>query len=142
MARRNATSAAKINVAIRRREALKLRLAGMTFDEMGARLNCSAPYAYRMVIAELESVADDAKENTAPLRELEARRLDAVQEAIWAKVAGGDLDAVDRFVRISARRAALLGLDRPTKIAPTSPDGSAPYEGGGLAALLKATTQQ
>jgi hypothetical protein len=120
MSQRNATSAAKINVAIRRREAIKLRLAGMTFDEIGARLTCSAPYAYRMVSAELERMAAEAHENTAALRELEAARL----------------DAVDRFVRISARRAALLGLDRPTKIAPTSPDGSAPYEGGGLAALL------
>ena len=136
MSQRNATSAAKINVAMRRREAIKLRLAGMTFDEIGARLTCSAPYAYRMVSAELERMAAEAHENTAALRELEAARLDAVQEAIWAKAAAGDLDAVDRFVRISARRAALLGLDRPTKIAPTSPDGSAPYEGGGLAALL------
>ena len=142
MGRRVTTSAKQIKVAINRREAVSLRLTGMTFDAIGAQLGCSAPHAYRLVIAEMESMAAESHEKTAALRELEAARLDAVQEAIWQQVKKGDLDAVDRLVRVSARRSALLGLDRPTKIAPTSPDGEDAYEGGGLAALLKATAQE
>ncbi len=36
-----------------------------------------------------------------------------------------NMDAIDRYVRISARRSAMLGLDSPTKIANTTPDGKA-----------------
>ena len=39
-------------------------------------------------------------------------------------------------VAADARRCALLGLDRPVKVAPTDPAGEGQYEGGGLAALL------
>lgn len=49
----------------------------------------------------------------------------------------GELEAIDRALKIAHRRAALLGLDRPTKIAPTTPDGDGPNEGGVLAALLQ-----
>ena len=31
--------------------------------------------------------------------------------------------AIDRMLRIMDRRAKLLGLDMPTKVAPTTPDG-------------------
>ena len=36
---------------------------------------------------------------------------------------GPRLAAVDRLLKIQERRARLLGLDKPTKVAPTTPDG-------------------
>ena len=57
------------------------------------------------------------------LRQRESERLDRAQLAIWPALQRGDLGAVEKFVRLSARRAALLGLDLPTKTELTGRDG-------------------
>lgn len=40
---------------------------------------------------------------------------------------GPKLAAIDRAIKVMERRARLLGLDAPTKVAPTNPDGDKPY---------------
>jgi len=50
------------------------------------------------------------------LRSVENARLDRAQAAIWTAVLQGDLKAIDTFLKISARRARLNGLDAPTQI--------------------------
>lgn len=139
MPRRVATSPAKITADARRREAVALRMTGQTYAEIGAALGVSRPQAFRLVTAEIARWAAEARETIDALRALESDRLDASQAAIWPGVLKGELDAIDRFLRISARRCALLGLDRPVKVAPTTPDGDAEFTAGGLASLLKAT---
>ena len=42
--------------------------------------------------------------------------MDRAQESIWDKVLDGDLKAVDAFLKISARRAKINGLDQPMTI--------------------------
>jgi hypothetical protein len=42
---------------------------------------------------------------------VENHRLDRALNAIWPLVLQGNLPAIDRFIRLSERRAALLGLD-------------------------------
>lgn len=61
------------------------------------------------------------------LRVLEERRLDAILMVLWPLVRGGDQGAVDRVLRVMQRRAALRGLDAPTKLAPTDPTGQNEY---------------
>lgn len=39
------------------------------------------------------------------------------------------LASIDRLLKIQERRARLLGLDKPTKVAPTNPDGSKEAKG-------------
>lgn len=117
MRQRNATSPARINAAARQREAFALRLAGKTYREIGELLDMSGPHAFRLVTAEIERTAAEAREEIDAMRALEMARLDAMQAAIWPAALAGDLSALDRFLRISARRAALLGLDRPAQAA-------------------------
>lgn len=140
--RRNATSPAKITAAERRQQATALRLKGYTYAEIGAQMNIGRAQACKLVTAEMARTAAEAQGTTDALRALELDRLDAAQVAIWARAMNGELDAIDRVLKISARRSALLGLDRPVKVAPTTPNGDEPYEGGGLAALLKETSSQ
>ena len=40
---------------------------------------------------------------------------------------GAKLAAIDRAIKLMERRARLLGLDAPTKMAPTNPEGDKPY---------------
>lgn len=137
MPRKNTTSPARITAAARRREAVALRLSGLPFEAIGSALGVSRQQAHRLVTAEIGRTAAEAQEATDALRALELERLDAMQAALWDRTMAGELEAVDRLLKIITRRCALLGLDRPAKIAPTTPDGDAPYDGGGLAALLR-----
>ncbi len=63
-------------------------------------------------------------------RETEAERLDALQVACWSAAIGGDLQAIDRALKIMARRAKLLGLDEPRKVDVTALIEKAALEAG------------
>ena len=56
------------------------------------------------------------RENCDELRELEELRLDDMLLAIANHVKAGNLTAIDRALKIQARRAALRGLDMPAKV--------------------------
>jgi len=45
---------------------------------------------------------------------LELRRLDRLLNAIWHKAIAGDLQAIDRFIKISERRGKIDGWDSLT----------------------------
>lgn len=133
----NSKGATRLVATERRREAVTLRRTGLTYDLIGQAMGITRQTAHKLVMAELRQIAAETAAEADALRALEVERLDRLLQGLWARAQQGDLDAVDRALKISARRAALLGLDRPTKVAPTTPDGSEPYEGGGLAALLQ-----
>lgn len=97
----------------RRIEAMSLRLAGLTYEQIGDRLDIGQQAARELVDRNLERADNRA---VASLREIENARLDRAQAAIWTKVLEGDLKATDTFLKISARRAKLNGLDAPTQI--------------------------
>ena len=93
----------------RDREALELRRAGVTYDVIAERLwFTTRESAHRSVIRQLERTAP-ASDNE--LRQLEADRLDRLHFAVWNDALRGDPAATDRVLRISERRARLLGLD-------------------------------
>lgn len=94
----------------RRIQAMSLRLAGLTYGQIGERLHIGAEAARMLVMRTLKE-AEQAQ--VAEMRELENQRLDRMQASIWPKVLEGDLQAIDRALRISARRSAVNGLDAP-----------------------------
>ncbi|MFW6344772.1 MAG: hypothetical protein ACOC0M_00350, partial [Halomonas sp.] len=59
----------------------------------------------------------------------ELDRLDRLLLGLWPKATAGSVAHVDRAIKVMERRAKLTGLDAPTKIAPTDPDGETPYRG-------------
>jgi oligoendopeptidase F len=103
-------------IAARRRQAqaVELRVAGASLDAIAAKLGyTSASAAYRAIETALQRTIQAPADS---LRELELRRLDVLMLAIWNKARKGDLDAVDRAIRIIDRRAKLLGLDAPQRV--------------------------
>jgi hypothetical protein len=108
---RGESNYARIGRAQNAREALELRLQGLTFDQIGARMGFSRQRAHALVTEELARVNGERNEAAAQLRNLEAERLDRLQAAVWPMAMGGDLKAVDRVLAIMARRARLLSLD-------------------------------
>jgi len=111
----NPTHVPSAEVIAKETQVLELRRAGMSFDAIATQVGLadrgSAHKAYK------RGLARTLQQPAAEVRELEADRLDRLQVAVWAKALRGDLQAVDRVLRISERRARLLGLDHADGIA-------------------------
>ncbi|MCP5191195.1 MAG: hypothetical protein H6988_12535 [Pseudomonadales bacterium] len=127
--------------AERMAQVMQHRKAGLPYSRIGTLLGISKAEAHRLGQAALEDFRHRTAQDTDEAVALAIARLDGAIEAINESVATGNLPAIETMVRIEARRARLLGLDRPAKVAPTSPDGTQPYEGGGLAEMLAEARQ-
>jgi hypothetical protein len=93
---------------------LELRLAGASYDQIGAALGLKTRSgAYRMVERVLARLVQEPADQ---VRALELARLDSWLTRITPLIHQGSLDALDRGLKIMARRAALLGLDMPVKM--------------------------
>jgi hypothetical protein len=97
--------------ALRRREALELRKAGKNYEEISDALGYgSSSNARKAVLAAIRAIVEEPAEE---VRKLELTRLDTLLGGLWTAASTGDLQAVDRALRIQDRRAAYLGLDAP-----------------------------
>lgn len=120
------TSESRLQAAENQRQALTLRTEGRSFEYIAAKLGYKGPSgAYQAVMRGLKRTLQEPADE---LRQLETERLDVMQAALWPSVQSGDPQAVDKALKVMERRAKLLGLDAPTKIAPTDPSGANAYE--------------
>ena len=113
-------------------QALRMRSEGCGYAEIGKVLGISTQAAWKRVSCGLDELVTDAAEVALAF---ELARLDSLQLAIWPQATSGDCRAIDRVLRIMERRAKLLGLDSPVKVAPTDPTGTNPYEAMGVEEL-------
>jgi hypothetical protein len=78
-------------------------------------------------------------------RALFGRRLDVLLEASMPDACEGDLEAMDRALAVLDRMDRLYGFSKPTKVAPTTPEGEDPAPGllswGDLMALAERAEQ-
>lgn len=111
-----ANAARKAQVAERRTKAITLRLAGMDYDTIAARLGYAGKAAAcKDITRALAQNLADLGRTADELREVELARLDRLQAAAWAPAVGGELRAIDTVLRIIDRRCRLLGLDAPVR---------------------------
>lgn len=99
----------------REREVMRLRRDGKTFAEIAEAVGYSEKSAaskayHRAILREHRPLIREA-------RALEEQRLDELTDAIWAKAMSGSVPHVREAVRISQRRARLLGLDHADGVA-------------------------
>lgn len=113
----------------RQQQAVNLRLAGATYQEIADSLGVTPPAVHKYMKKEMDQLRKETEQDAEHLRAMEISKLDAAQKAIWSQVTKGHLGAVDRLVRISDRRAKLLGLDAPAKTQ-LSPGAGTDGEGG------------
>ena len=123
---KNATRAQIIDAAIRRNYVLEQRRGGHSyrtiaqltiakFEKKGLPKNYDERYACDDVMSEIRRLHDLNQELAQDIVDIEVIRLDSSLSAIWSDVLNGHLGAIDRFLKISSRRADLLGLDAPAK---------------------------
>lgn len=95
-------------------KAVKLRVSGKTYEFIAQLLGYGhRGNAVRAIQRRLKKMRAECASDVAELRFLECRRLDVALAAIMRKVRHGDLQAIDRLLRIQERRAAYEGLDQP-----------------------------
>ncbi len=132
------TATKRQQAAERKQQIIQLRRDGHLLTEIGEKVGVSPQYCHRVIVNYLDKMNEEMRADAAQLQMLEHERLERMLKAVWPDAMAGKLSAIDRVIKILEREAKLLGLDAPTKVAPTSPDGSASYnlEGVGLAGLL------
>jgi hypothetical protein len=123
MGKQSSTSARMLSARAMEVEAVRLRLAGMSYSSMSERLGVSASSAHRAVLRSLARTAADLGESADALRSLELQRLDALLAGLWPAASAGDPAAVSVALRVSERRAKLLGLDAPSRRELSGADG-------------------
>lgn len=98
---------------VRRVEALGLRMAGLSLDQIAERMGIEDLAVEALIDSHLAETRNPLVEER---RELENMRLDRAQAAIWPSVLRGELPAVRVFLQISARRATMNGIDKPKRL--------------------------
>ena len=115
----NRTGQQQYDHAHRTREALELRRAGLTYEEIGRKQGVSGVTAWNRIH---KALADIPKEAADELRQLECARLDRIQAAYWDAALSGDVSATDRVLKVIAQRCRLLGLDLPQRVEVSTAD--------------------
>lgn len=136
-------AAVKLSAAEKRIKAHDLRLKGWTFDEIGRAIGTTRQRAHQIITEHLEKLAEQTAEKSEQIRAVEVAKLDRLERILNAKIeAATEIDpddqpdpaeiakresirnqAIDRLIKIQERRAKLLGLDGPIKLASTDPTG-------------------
>jgi len=89
-------------------QALQLRASGATYKQIAEALGLpNLMAAYRLVTQEVDNAI---RESAAEILELELTRLDRLLMAVYPAAINGDLQAIDRALKIEDMRAKLLGL--------------------------------
>lgn len=109
MARKKTTPVAKAHeTALRRKEALRLRLEGNNQSQVAEIMGVNVSTVSRYIA---QAIRDVPRENAEELIELELQRLDEMLKGIWNDATHGDTWKIDRALSIMERRAKYLGLD-------------------------------
>ena len=127
-----------MKAAERQAQAISMRKAGATYKQIGQELGITAMGAFKAVEVGLDKTLRESSEG---LRELEVQRCETLMRGIWSKAIAGDVQAVDRALKISERIARLLGLDAPVKTEVTGPGGG-PVQSIAVTIPVELTTPQ
>ena len=107
--------------AARRTMAVRLRMAGATYDQIAKQCGYSHRKAAQDIV--VRALTKLEVESVGELRALENARLDADERVLRGIISGQDnkpadrIKAIDSRLRLSARRARLNGLDAPLQVA-------------------------
>lgn len=128
-------------LAVRRSDALELRVRGWSYRAIGKELGVSGKTAFGYVAKELEDLAADTLENVEEVRRIELERIDAATDVCMRFLTDSTeheddpvksrelrLKAIDRLAKMNERRSKLLGLEAPQEIHSTITDDVSPQD--------------
>ncbi len=109
-------SSKQLSLAERRKMALELRKAGLSYRDIAEAIGREYPdarygksSAHRDVLAILGETRAEARDLALEVILLDSERLDDLTRVLWEKAMGGDLQVIDRLLAIIRQRVALFG---------------------------------
>lgn len=111
----NRTIEARARVEDRQVQVAELVLNGFSERQIARQLRTSPVTIHRDVVAVRKQWAEQRNATYETHIANQMQRLDQLERVIAREVAAGNLEAVDRALKILDRRARLLGLDAPTR---------------------------
>jgi len=97
--------------------AYALAVRGLSYQEIGLELHCSADVVGQIISKQLGYEADQLSvENKNSMLALENARLNAVQRAHWSAMEMGDPKSSDIVLRVIALRSKINKLDVPDAV--------------------------
>src|SRR5216683_1119707 len=118
---------AQVQARENEQKALSLWIKGATFQQIAAVGFgiATASGAWRAVHRALAQIP---KQEADQAREPQLARLQAVRMLLWNQASVDPIRAAEALIKLEAREARLRGLDMPTKVAVTDPDGGIQLE--------------
>jgi len=110
----------RAEVTARETRAIRFRIAGLTYDQIAKEMGYSDRSTARDLV--MRGLRRVQVESSDELRRLENARLDTATAALVPLIAGRATNdnirirAIDSFIRVSARRARMNGLDAPLEV--------------------------
>lgn len=117
----------RLVAAANRAKAVELRKLGMSYEAIGNKLGMTRQSAHAAVTKAMREIREKTETDAETVRTMELEKLDAIEMAMWPGAKNGNHLAADRVLKAMERRAKILGLDAPQKVAPTNPAGDKPY---------------
>lgn len=116
-------------LAARREKAVRLRVAGFTFEKVGQALGVSKQRAHALIMDEVRKSNEECHESTTMLRDIAHRRLEnAINRLTTAafpnpteedrrakRVPEPNLQALDRLLKAIDQDAKIMGYEAPQK---------------------------
>ena len=120
--RRSRTSRHQIAIREKQLLGLELRKSGLQYAEIAELLGYSTAESAARSVKSL--LTETQRESVEEYLDIEARRYDDMLYAVWEKALTGNVQAIDRVLRILAQKASLLGLNAPEQHVVTGVGGS------------------
>ncbi|MGI9538719.1 MAG: helix-turn-helix domain-containing protein [Miltoncostaeaceae bacterium] len=111
----------------RRALALQMRREGGSYDTIAARLGTNRQSAQRIVSRQLKNLARE--DDPDMVRQLHIEALRELWRSLVGPASRGDLDAIDRFLKVEERIAQLTGIDAHDADAADEPESVAKTPG-------------
>lgn len=113
----------KLTKAEKKRKALELKKAGLSYRQVADRLGISTTSAHRYIAEALSELTKQNAELAQEYRMLQLERYEYLLTTLQTQIAKGNLGAIEKARRICDSITNLMGAAAPTKIASTTPDG-------------------
>lgn len=103
----------KMAIREKHRRCLELRKSGATYEQIAQVVGyANGQYVAKVIKKQLGKTVNEAGDE---LRTLQIERLNHMMLVLWPRVQGGDLNAIDRFLRIQNEINNLQGVYAPQK---------------------------
>lgn len=104
---------------------IQLRLAGLEYEQIAEKVGVTAATVAQDVRKALDAAITNAGMD---LRAVQLTRYENIISTLWPMVRNGNMTAIQRLLAVMEAQNRLMGVDAPTKIAPTNPEGDKSYD--------------